>query len=146
MTTKREVIRRPASLPQRMYEIHTLFHQFLNELQSRSPAIELPGYWIPNIDIYETNAAVVLEIEVPGITPKDFDFTIDGDLIRIKGEKRQEIQEEGSSFRRLERRYGMFERILRLPAEVSEHKVGAIYQDGILKITLPKKASEEQLF
>jgi HSP20 family protein len=141
---KQEVMRRPDSLPQRPYEINTLFQHFFDEFQLRSTPIELPGFWVPKIDIYETHSTVILEIEIPGMAPNDFSFSVDGDLIRIKGEKRRDIQEKESGFRRIERSYGLFERILRLPAEVSEQKFESIYQDGILKIALTKKKIEEE--
>ncbi len=73
--------------------------------------------------------------------PKDIDISLIGDVLTIKGEKKQEKQERDENYHRVERSYGAFTRSLRLPQEVRSEKIEANYKDGILKITLPK--SEE---
>jgi HSP20 family molecular chaperone IbpA len=137
MIREQSLVKRPESLPQKQYTQNTFWDLFLDILQSKGPPIELPDFWIPMIDIYESSTTVSLEIEIPGMNAKDFTIRVDGDLINIKGEKRRtEPLTEGKYIRR-ERRYGLFDRTLRLPSEVHGQKTTTIYEHGVLKITLP---------
>jgi HSP20 family molecular chaperone IbpA len=137
MIKEQSLVKRPESLPQRKYTQNTFWDLFLDILQSKGPPIELPDFWIPVIDVYESSTTVSLEIEIPGMNAKDFTIRVDGDLINIKGEKRRiEPLTKGKYIRR-ERRYGLFDRTLRLPSEVHGNKTTTIYEHGVLKITLP---------
>jgi HSP20 family protein len=138
MTTEQGLIKRPDSLPQKKYIQTTFWDLFLDILQQKGPTIELPDFWIPTIDVHESSTAVKLEIEIPGMDAKDFTIRIDGDLINIKGEKKRiEPLTEGEYTRR-ERRFGLFDRTIRLPTEVYGQKTTTLYEQGVLKITLAK--------
>lgn len=97
--------------------------------------------WTPSLDVSETKNNIVVNVEAPGIDPKDIDISLTGDVLTIKGEKRQEKEEKDENYHRVERSYGVFARSVRLPHEVQSGKIEASYKNGILKITLPK--SEE---
>jgi HSP20 family molecular chaperone IbpA len=143
MTIEQGLIKRPDSLPQKKYIQTTFWDLFLDILQQKGPTIELPDFWIPTIDVHESSMEVTLEIEVPGMDAKDFAIRIDGDLINIKGEKKRiESLTEGEYVRR-ERRYGLFDRTIRLPTEVHSHKTATLYEQGVLKIILAKVKSED---
>jgi HSP20 family protein len=75
------------------------------------------------------------------LDPKDIDISLSEGVLTIKGEKKQEKEEKDSNFHLVERSYGSFTRLVRLPKEVKSDKISASYKDGVLKITLPK--SEE---
>ncbi len=96
--------------------------------------------WVPAVDISETKDAVVVRADVPGIDPKDLEITLTGNLLSIRGEKRQDKEEKGENFYRVERSYGGFVRSVQIPTEVDPEKIEATYKNGVLKITLPKKA------
>jgi HSP20 family protein len=94
--------------------------------------------WMPAVDVSETGREIVVHAELPGMDPKDIDISVNGRLLNIKGERRQEQVDKGENYHRIERRYGSFSRSFELPAEVNAEKVKAIYKDGVLKLYLPK--------
>lgn len=96
------------------------------------------GEWVPSLDVSETKNDIVVKAEVPGMNPKDIDISLTGDLLTIKGEKKQEREEKDENYHRVERSYGAFTRSVRLPQEVKSDKVKADYRNGILKVTMPK--------
>lgn len=104
----------------------------------------MDGMMTPRIDVSETEKDVVLAVELPGVEEKDIDLSIAGDRLTIKGEKKSEQEEkkddEGRVYHRVERSYGSFQRIMKLPFKIEPEQVSAVFKDGVLKITLPKPA------
>jgi HSP20 family protein len=96
------------------------------------------GDWFPSLDVAETKNDIVVKAEIPGLDPKDLDISLSDGLLTIKGEKKQEKEE---NYHFIERSYGAFSRSIRLPREVQSDKISASYKNGVLKVTLPK--SEE---
>jgi len=96
--------------------------------------------WAPAVDVSETEEAIVVRADVPGLEPEDLEISLSGNFLTIKGEKKQEREEKKENFYRMERLYGSFVRSIELPAEVEADKVEATYKNGVLKIVLPKKA------
>jgi HSP20 family protein len=94
--------------------------------------------WDPKLDISEGKKDITIKVEIPGIEAKDFDISIDGRLLTIRGEKKQEQKEKDETYYRVERSYGFFKRIIDLPAEVDPNKVDASYKRGVLKMKLRK--------
>lgn len=90
------------------------------------------------VDVYDDGENLVVSASVPGITPDEIDITITGGTLMIKGETKSEEKVEKANYIRQERRYGRFERSLALPAEVQTDKVAAVFENGVLKLTLPK--------
>jgi HSP20 family protein len=101
------------------------------------------GKWGPKLDVSEGRKNIIVKAEIPGIEAKDFDISIDGRLLNIRGEKKQEQTEEEETYYRVERSYGYFNRTIELPAEVDPNKVDASYKKGILKIKLLKTKSSD---
>ncbi|HUO11275.1 MAG TPA: Hsp20/alpha crystallin family protein [Caulobacteraceae bacterium] len=95
-------------------------------------------FGLPPTDVRETTDAHVLAIELPGLTRQDVDISIDGDSLVVSGHKAEENDGGGSTYRISERRFGRFERAFPLPPDVDRGKIEARFQDGVLKITLPK--------
>lgn len=96
------------------------------------------GKFLPVADLTETEKAVEVAVELPGMKPEEVKVEIKGDQLWITGEKKEEKEEQGKTFHRMERRSGLFRRIFTLPVEVVEDKVEARFVEGVLKITLPK--------
>jgi HSP20 family protein len=96
--------------------------------------------FVPPVDIYETEHNIVLKLEVPGVEQKDLDIRIENNTITVRGERKfeQEVKEE--NFHRVERRYGSFQRSFSLPNTVNTENVSADYENGVLKVTLAKRA------
>ena len=95
--------------------------------------------WKPVVDVAETENDIVVKAEIPGIDPKDIDISITGDKLTLKGEKKEEKENTGKCFHRVESSYGSFKRVITLPASVDVDKVTAEGKNGLLEITLPKK-------
>jgi HSP20 family protein len=107
------------------------------------PAYGIEGYeWIPVSDIAETDKAYMLTVELPGVDPKNVDISYNDGVVTIKGEKYKETAEGERCFCS-ERYSGAFERSFRVPGKVDQDKIDAVFQHGVLKLTLPK--SEESV-
>jgi HSP20 family protein len=104
-------------------------------LQARPAA----GCALP-LDVHETAEALIVSAEVPGLAQKDFEVSLEGDVLTLKGEKRSEPGEAREGTRWLERWSGSFERRLALPFPVDAERVRATLRDGVLEVVLPKPA------
>jgi HSP20 family protein len=94
--------------------------------------------WGPNVDVVETTEGFEIHAELPGVRQEDVKITLDNNVLTLSGEKKQETREDKDSVLRVERSYGRFERSFSLPATVKADGVRARYEDGVLRITLPK--------
>ncbi|MBW2065194.1 MAG: Hsp20/alpha crystallin family protein [Deltaproteobacteria bacterium] len=122
-------------------QIDRLFHDFFDMRPFRL-AFE-GGDWVPAADVSETDKEILVHAEAPGMNPKDIDVSLNGRVLTIKGEKKQEQEEKEKNLHRLERRYGSFYRSFELPADVDPDKVKASYKDGVLALALPKAKEQE---
>lgn len=94
--------------------------------------------WAPLCDVRETKDDLVFSSEIPGVSEKDVNVSITGDLLTVKGERKLEQQFNEGSYHRLERAHGTFERTVQLPMPVQSDKVTATYRDGVLTVKVPK--------
>lgn len=92
----------------------------------------------PAVDLYETDADVVAEVSIPGIDPKKVDVQIENNVLHIRSEEEETVEDKNKDYYRKEVRRGMFARTIALPTEVDADKVTATSQKGILKIVMPK--------
>lgn len=95
----------------------------------------------PRVDIKEGGRYITVKAEIPGVEKEDIDISVNGSLLRIKGEKKQEKEEKGENYYRLESGYGFFCRSIELPAPVDPETVDAKYRRGVLTVKI-KKAEE----
>jgi len=98
------------------------------------------GDWSPRVDIAETQTDFVIKVEIPEVKKDDVKVTVDNGVLTIQGERKQEKEEEGKTFHRVERHYGTFARSFTLPENVDETKIGAAFKDGMLTLQIPKAA------
>jgi HSP20 family protein len=96
--------------------------------------------YAPPVDIYEDVHNITLKLEVPGIDEKDIDVLIENTTLTVHGERKIEKDEKEENFRRVERQYGEFTRSFTLPSSVDLAQISALYDKGVLKINLAKKA------
>lgn len=94
--------------------------------------------WSPRLDVSETDKAIEVKADLPGMEKKDINISLDGDLLTIKGEKKEEKETKDKHFHTIERRSGSFYRALRLPVAVESDKVEAVFKDGVLNLSIPK--------
>lgn len=93
----------------------------------------------PAMDVYETDDDVVVKTALPGVKAEDIDITVTGDTLTIKGQFKEEEDVKEENYIRRERRQGSFMRSIALPTFVDADNAEANFEDGILKLTLPKK-------
>jgi HSP20 family protein len=96
--------------------------------------------WAPSVDVIETNEEYQIKAELPEVKKEDVKVSVDNGVLRIEGERKQEKEEKGKKFHRVERSYGSFLRTFTLPDNTDEAKVRAEFKDGILNVRLPKGA------
>jgi HSP20 family protein len=94
--------------------------------------------WMPSVDISETDTAYLIKGEIPGVKKEDVKVTIQDGMLTIQGERKQEKEEKGKKFHRVECSYGSFVRSFRVPDDADEAAVKAEFKDGMLNVTLPK--------
>lgn len=97
------------------------------------------GAWNPSVDIYENKDQIVLEAELPGMRQEDFELTVENNVITLRGERQFEKKEDSDNYHRVERSYGSFTRSFTLPQTVSAEGATAEYNNGVLRVTLPKR-------
>jgi HSP20 family protein len=94
--------------------------------------------WLPTVDISETEGEYLIKAELPEVKKEDVKVTVENGVLTLQGERRQEKEEKGRKFHRVERSYGSFVRSFSLPESVDEGAVKAEYKDGVLNLHLPK--------
>lgn len=97
----------------------------------------------PVAEIEETEAALTLRLEIPGMEAKDLDVQVMAEAVSISGERKAETRTEEKGIFRSEFRYGKFQRVIPLPVRIDNQKVQAEYKDGVLHLTLPKVEAEK---
>ena len=97
--------------------------------------------WVPSLDVTESKEAYHVDVEVPGVRPEDINVTVDRGMLTIQGERRSEEEKTDRSYHRVERRYGSFRRSIGLPSDVDPSRVQATYDNGVLRLEVPKTAA-----
>ena len=124
-------------------EMDSLFDSFIGGLPAFSGMFGSSGgrgfALTPHMDVTETDTEIVVEAELPGIDEKDVSLSLQDGVLTIRGEKKHVRDEEKENYRMTERRYGSFQRSVRLPDTVDEDKVEATFNNGVLKVSLPKR-------
>jgi HSP20 family protein len=116
--------------------------QELDELWSRFSARSdgngLAGPMSVVLDLSETDEAVQIRMDLPGMKPDDIDIQMTDRTLTVSGERKEEIEEKKRTFHRVERRVGRFSRSVTFPCRINQSNVQAEYREGVLNITLPK--------
>lgn len=94
--------------------------------------------WGPAVDVRETPTEIIVHAEIPGIQPEELDVSIEEGALTLRGELRHESDQDQDGYRRIERRYGKFERTVPFPVAVKPEEATAEYRDGILEVKAPK--------
>ncbi len=94
--------------------------------------------WAPNVDILETLEEFQIKAELPDVKKEDVKVTVDDGVLRIQGERKQEKEDKGKKYHRIERSYGTFLRTFALADNIDEGQVQADFKDGVLNIRLRK--------
>jgi HSP20 family protein len=96
--------------------------------------------WVPAVDIKEDKGSFIIVADIPGIAPKDIEIHAENGVLTIQGERENEKREEKQGYKRIERSYGSFFRRFTLPDSADTDKISAKGENGVLTITIPKRA------
>ena len=96
--------------------------------------------WLPQVETFERNGKLIVRADLPGLNKDDINVNITDDAIKIRGERRQEKEENEEGYYRSERSYGTFYREIPLPSGVNGEEAKASFRDGVLEITMPAPA------
>jgi len=118
--------------------LNSIFNDFAR--QDAATETLAAGNFVPAVDVYEDSQKLVLKLEVPGVRKEDLDIRVEGRTLTVKGERKFESEEKEENFTRIERRFGSFVRSFTLPPTVNTEEVSAQTADGVLSISLAKKA------
>jgi HSP20 family protein len=102
------------------------------------------SFGVPAIEMSEDEKSYKIAAELPGLDAKDVDLSISGDMLVLKGEKRQESEQKDKNYHFSERAYGSFQRAFELPASVDRDKISADFSKGVLTIEMPKTAEAQR--
>jgi|WetSurMetagenome_2_1015567.scaffolds.fasta_scaffold22088_2 HSP20 family protein len=112
--------------------------RIFDSMLSRYPRERVQAVWAPSIDVEETNDAMIIRAELPGMKREDIKLTVAEDTVTISGERNYESEQKDRTFHRVERAYGSFQRTIALPVSVQGDKAAASYKAGVLELVLPK--------
>ena len=96
--------------------------------------------WAPHVDIFEDKESILLKVELPEVEAKDVEITAEGNTLTLRGERKLERADQRDSYTRIERTYGTFSRSFTLPNTIDLEHISAETHNGVLRVTLPKKA------
>lgn len=119
--------------------LNSIFHDFARPEGTTTESLAT-GNFVPAVDVYEDAQKLVLKLEVPGIRKEDLDLRVEGRTLTVKGERKFENEEKEENFTRIERHFGSFVRSFTLPNSVDAESIEAQSVDGVLTISLGKKA------
>ena len=123
-------------------EMDRVFDSFLGRGFGRFPALargQDSDAVVPSIDVRETETELVVEAELPGMDEKDISVTLNNGVLTLKGEKKAEREEKKDDYHLMERSYGSFQRSFQVADTIDADKVKAVFEKGVLKVTLPKR-------
>ena len=126
-----------------IFGLHREIDRLFNELVQGTGQNGAPGNIVPSIEITETDKAIEVTAEMPGLERKDVDISIEDDALTIRGEKKIEENQKDKNVQHSERCYGVFLRVLQLPPGIDPSSVQATMSNGVLKIAIPKPAKPE---
>lgn len=127
-------------------EMNRLFESFFGELpdfRTWAGGKDLAAFH-PRMDVAETDKAITVTVELPGMDEKDVEVSLSQGVLSIRGEKKEEKRQEDARYHYVERRQGSFYREVALPPNVDTNKTHASFRKGVLTVTVPKSAKAEK--
>jgi HSP20 family protein len=127
-------------------ELHALqrrVNRLFEEASRRRTQPEFGASWSPDVDIYETEAEIVIQAELPGLDRRHISLNLDGQVLTLSGNRPMERDNREENYQRIECSYGPFSRSFTLPAGVRGDRARADYTDGVLTIELPRTRNPE---
>lgn len=130
------IVRRATTPFDALWDMRREMERLMNGLTTET---QTTSWYLP-AEVLETDNEIRFQIEVPGLRPDDIDLTVENHVLTVSGERKWEHEEgkKEGDYHVFERRYGKFERSFAVPQQVNTAKIDASYENGVLKVTLPK--------
>jgi HSP20 family protein len=119
-------------------EMADRYTKAVGQAQTGGQEVVATGDWAPRVDIAETENAFEIKAEIPEVKKEDVKVSVYNGVLTLRGERKQEKEEHGKKFHRVERKYGSFTRSFTLPDNVDETDIKAAFKDGILNLQIKK--------
>lgn len=119
-------------------EMDDVFSQYFPEFELLRADGSYADMFGAALDVSETDTAIEIELDVPGLARDDLDITLNDNALTISGRRADKTEDKGRDYHRVERRYGTFQRQVPLPCEVDPERVTAKLDSGVLTVSLPK--------
>ncbi|HET9223203.1 MAG TPA: Hsp20/alpha crystallin family protein [Roseiflexaceae bacterium] len=123
---------------QDMLSLREAMNQLMEESFVRPAAGRSGQGFVPALDLSETADGYLVEAAVPGLNPEDLEITVENNVLTIKGETHQEVDDKQRNYHRVERRFGSFQRTVGLPTTVKADAIHAQLTNGVLRLEIPK--------
>jgi HSP20 family protein len=94
------------------------------------------GDWLPSVDVYRTRTGWLVKFDLAGVRPQDVEYSVRGDLLTVRGMRRDCVVEEGCSHYRMEIEYSRFERQIEIPGDLTAARVSTEHRDGMLIVRI----------
>lgn len=117
------------------HEMNDLFSRFFSDDNGGTHQL---AQWSPQLNVSETDQSYEITVDLPGVKPEDIDVELKQGELWICGSRKEESEEKGKTWHRVERFYGDFRRVIRLGNDVDAEHVDADYKEGVLHVTVPK--------
>jgi HSP20 family protein len=124
-------------------DLHRRMEQVMESLLHGFGSVTTAAGFLPRADIHETSSGIRIILDLAGVTREQIDIVIEGQLLRVSGERNEPEAHQCLRYHQMEIPYGSFERIFHLPEEADAERVTASYRDGFLQITVPLSPSGE---
>jgi HSP20 family protein len=125
---------------QEMNRLQEEVNSIFDTRRRRETETEPEWAWKPAVDIYEDAERYLLTVEVPGMDSTQVQIKVEDSHLTLRGDRKLDHEEKKENYHRLERAYGTFYRSFSLPTTVDAEKISADYKQGLLKVSIPKKA------
>jgi HSP20 family protein len=122
------------------HEMNRMFNQFFQGSNGEEAGSKL-STWTPSVDIHETDDALVIKVELPGVSKDDVSIDVHQNTLTLRGQREHEAEVKDEQYHRVERSYGSFQRSFTLPSTIDYEKVHATFKDGVLELHLPRLES-----
>ena len=122
--------------------LHTRLGRFMNEwpVGENNDEGSFFAAWTPAVDVQETEKEYIVKVDLPEVRREDVKVAMEEGVLTVEGERKQQKEEQGKRFHRIERAYGKFVRRFAMPTEIDAAKTLAEFKDGVLSVRLPKTA------
>jgi HSP20 family protein len=107
------------------------------------PLVRSREEWLPEMDVFEQEGKIVMRVDLPGMKREDINVAVEGDMLVVRGQRKEKKEVEEDNYHCAERAVGAFYRSIRLPEGAKTDTIMATYKDGVLEVSIPHPAAPE---